>query len=138
MRSFYNGRKVPLIPPILKGNKYVSDFKETANYFNAFFSWKCSAVVNSSILPDKSCLTASSLELITISWSDILKTVRSLDIKKAQGHDDISIRMLKICDDAITEPLKILFVNSVNQSPPSSQWRKANVTLVHKKRKLYC
>ena len=29
LRSFYNGRKVPLIPPILKGNKYVSDFNPT-------------------------------------------------------------------------------------------------------------
>ena len=38
LRSFYNGRKVPLIHPILKGNKYVSDFKEKANYFNEFFS----------------------------------------------------------------------------------------------------
>ena len=28
LRSFYNGRKVPLIPPILKDNKHLSDFKE--------------------------------------------------------------------------------------------------------------
>ena len=33
-KSFYNGKKVLLISPILKGNKYVSDFKEKANYFN--------------------------------------------------------------------------------------------------------
>ena len=79
LRSFYNGRKVPLIPPILKGNKYVSDFKEKANYFNEFFSLQCSPVVNSSVLPDKSYLTASSL----------------------------SVRMMKICDDAIVEPLKM-------------------------------
>ena len=39
LRSFYNGRKVPLIPPILKGNEYLSDFKEKANYFNDF--WAC-------------------------------------------------------------------------------------------------
>ena len=108
MRSFYNGRKVPLIPPILKGNKYVSDFKEKANYFNEFFSLQCSPVVNGSVVSDKSYLTASSLDSITISGSDILKSIRSLNIKKAHGHDDISIRMLKICDDAIVEPLKIL------------------------------
>ena len=112
MRSFYNGRKVPLIPPILKGNKYVSDFKEKSNYFNKFFSVQCSPVVNSSVLPDKSYLTASFLESITISGSDILKTIRSLDINKAHGHDDISVRVMKICDDAIVEPLKMLFVKS--------------------------
>ena len=94
MRSFYNGRKVPLIPPILKGNKYVSDFKEKANYFNEFFSLQCSPVVNSSVLPDKSYLTASSLESVTIFGRDILKTIRSLDIDKAHGHEDISVRMI--------------------------------------------
>ena len=80
LRSFSNGKKVPLIPPILKGNKYVPYFKEKANYFNESFRLQCSPVVNSSVLPDKSYLTASYLELITISGSDILKTIRFLDI----------------------------------------------------------
>ena len=114
MRSFYNGRQVHLIPSILKGKKYVSDFKEKLNYFNEFFSLQCSPVINGSVLPSKSYLTASSLESITISGGDILKTIRYLDINKAHGHDEILIRILKICDDAIVEPLKILFVNSVN------------------------
>ena len=124
-----------MIPPILKGNKYVSDFKEKANYFNEFFSLQYSPVVNSSVLPDKCYLTASSLESVTISGSNILKTIRSLDIDKAHGHDDISIRMLNICDSAIVEPLKILFVNSVNQAVFPSRWKKANVIPFHKKTK---
>ena len=138
-KSFYNGRKVPLISPILKGNKYVSDFKEKANYFNEFFSLQCSPVVNSSVLPDKLYLTTSSLESITICGSGILKTIRSLDINKAHGHDDILVRMMKISNDAIVEPLKMLFVNSVNQVVFPSRWKKANVIPVHKKkRKIYC
>ena len=124
-----------IIPPILKSNKYVSDFKEKASYFNEFFSLQCSDVVNSSVLPGKLYLTASSLESITICGSDILKTIRSLDINKAHGHDDISVRMMKICDDAIVEPLKMLFVNSVNQAVFPSRWKKANVIPVHKKTK---
>ena len=102
MRSFHNGRKVPLIPAILKGNKCVSDFKEKATILMRFFSLQCYLVVSSPVLPDKSYLASSSLESITISGSDILKTIRSLDIKKAHGYDNILIRrMLKICDDAI-------------------------------------
>ena len=62
---------------------------------------QCSPVINGSVLPDK-----PSLELIAISGSDILKIIRSLDINKAHGHDDILIRMLKICDGAIIEPWK--------------------------------
>ena len=87
------------------------------------------------MLPDKSYLTASSLESVTISGSGILKTIRSLDINKAHGHDKISVRMMKICDDAIVEPLKMLFVNSVNQALFPSRWKKANVIPVHKKNK---
>ena len=135
MRSFHNGRKVPLIPPILKGNKCVSDFKEKATILMSFYSLQCSLVVSSPVLPDKSYLASSSLESITISGSDILKTIRSLDINKAHGHDDISVRMMKICDDAIVEPLKMLFVNSVNQAVFPSRWKKANVIPVHKKTK---
>ena len=96
---------------------------------------QCSPVVNISVLPDKSYLTAPSLESITISGSDILKTIRSLDIDKAHGHDDMSVRMMKICDDAIVEPLRMVFVNSVNQAVFPSRWKKANVIPVHKKTK---
>ena len=37
-------------------------------------------------------------------------------MNKAHGHDDISVRMQKICDDANVEPFKILFVNSANRA----------------------
>ena len=33
---------------------------------------------------------------------------------KAHSHDDISIRMLKVCDSVVTEPLSILFENCVD------------------------
>ena len=101
----------------------------------SFVSMQCFAVVNGSVLPDKSYLAASTLESITISASDILKTIRSLDVNKVHGLDDISVRMLKIFDDSIVEPLKILFVNSANQAVFPSRWKKATVTLVHKKTK---
>ena len=36
-KTFYNGRKIPIMPPILKDGKLESDFKIKANYFNIFF-----------------------------------------------------------------------------------------------------
>ena len=53
-----------------------------------------------------------------------MKTIRTLKIHKAHGHDDVSLRMLNICDDAVAEPLKIIFVNSVTQAVFPSQWKK--------------
>ena len=37
LKTLYNGKKIPLIPPILVNNKLISSFKEKANYFNDFF-----------------------------------------------------------------------------------------------------
>ena len=79
------------------------------------------------MLPNRSYVTASSVESITISGSDTLESIRSLDINKAYDRNDISVRMPKKWDDAIVEPLKILFVNSVNQAVFSNRWKKANV-----------
>ena len=45
--------------------------------------------------------------------NDILKIIKSLDINKAHGHDDISVRMVKICDDAIKKPLSIIYKNCI-------------------------
>ena len=37
LKRFFNGKKVPIIPPLLVNNKLESDFKIKANYFNSFF-----------------------------------------------------------------------------------------------------
>ena len=36
LKTFYNDRKIPIIPPILKSGKLESDFKK-ANYLNKYF-----------------------------------------------------------------------------------------------------
>ena len=36
---------------------------------------------------------------------EILKIIRALNINKAHGHRDISIRMIKICDESLLKPL---------------------------------
>ena len=55
--------------------------------------------------------TNKRLFALNIKKDDILKIIRKLNVNKAHGHDDISIRMLKICDSVITEPLSIIFKN---------------------------
>ena len=48
LKTLYNGKKTPLIPPILISNKHVSHFQEKANHFNAFFASQCTPVSNNS------------------------------------------------------------------------------------------
>ena len=48
LKRFYNGKKVPVIPPLLINNKLESDFEIKANYLNGFFVSKCSPLINNS------------------------------------------------------------------------------------------
>ena len=61
-----------------------------------FFADKCTT--NNSFLPATINLeTEARLNFINFSEDDILKTIRALDIHKAHGCDDISIRIVRIC-----------------------------------------
>ena len=52
---------------------------------------------------------------------------------KAHEHDDISIRMIKLCDKSLVKPLIILFQNSIKLSHYPDIWKKSNTIPVHKK-----
>ena len=49
---------------------------------------------------------------------------------KAHGHDDIPIRMIKICDKFLVKPL---FQNSIKSSHYPDIWKKSNIITIHKK-----
>ena len=66
-KTFYNGRKIPIIRPILKEGKLESHFKIKGNYFNSFFASQCTPLVNSTP-PDKITSTLQ-LELLQLSLS---------------------------------------------------------------------
>ena len=105
LKTLYNGKKIPLISPILISDKLISNFKEKANHFNAFFTFQYTPVSNNSTLPlVTTTVTNASLASISFSDRDILKITHSLNINKAHGYDDISIRLLKICDSSIVKP----------------------------------
>ena len=134
LKSFYNEKKIPIIPPLLVDNKFVTDIQMKANIFNNFFAEQCTPLKNSSVLPlNQMFLTQSRLNCIDFNGDEILKIVRALNIHKAHGHDDISIRMIKICDKSLVKPLILLFENSAKSSSYPDIWKKSNIIPVHKK-----
>ena len=105
LKSFINWKKVPIIPPLLINDHFVSNFNEKANYFNDFFVNQCSLINNHSKLPlNRDSITTSFLSFVSIKESDILSILKSLDANKAHGHDHISIRMLKLSSKSILKP----------------------------------
>ena len=134
LKTFCNGKKVPIIPPLLINDKLISDFEVKANHFNNFFASKCTPLDNSSkILESQTYLTNTKLPSIIFENKDIINIIRSLSGGKAHGHDNSSIRMLKICDSAIIELLSILFNNCMNQSMFPDIWKRSNIYPIHKK-----
>ena len=79
-------------------------------------------------------LTQSGLNYIDFNEDKILKIVKALNIHKANGHDDISIRMIKICDRSLLKPLILLFENSTKSSCYPDIWKRSNIIPVHKKK----
>ena len=73
------------------------------------------------------------LSSITREDNDILKIIRSLDISKAHGFDDISVRMVKLCEDSLVKSFSIIFQNCINSSVFPERWKKPNIIPIHKK-----
>ena len=115
-------------------DKSVTDMKTKANIFNKFFAEQCTPLKNDSKLPPNQIFLAQSrLSSLDFNEDEILKIIRALNIHKAHGHDDISIRMIKICDISLLKPLIILFQNSTKSSHYPDIWKKSNIIPVHKK-----
>ena len=113
LKTFYKGKKVSLIPPVLIDDKFITDIKTKANIFNKFFADQCTPLKNNDILTTNQIfLTQARLEFLEFNEGEILKIIRALNINKAHGHDDISTSMIKICNKSLLKPLTILFKNS--------------------------
>ena len=134
LRRLLNNKKIPLIPPLFHENKFVTDFKEKAELFNSHFAKQCSLISNSSKLPSHiQYLTDNRLSCVRFSHDKFTKVIQILDPNKAHGHDNISIRMLKVCGSSIYKPLELIFNQCLETSAFSSEWKKSNIVPIHKK-----
>ena len=121
------------IPPIQHKN---TDYRqsEKATLFNPFFfTNQCTVIQTGSILPDFHFLTNHRLDKANFDSAKILSIIHSLNVNKAHGWDEISIRMVKICDEALVLPLQIIFISSYETRIFPNYWKRGNLTPVHKK-----
>ena len=133
LKTFYNKRKIPVIPPLLVNSSFVTDFKEKPNLFNDFFCKQCTPEANDSTLPTLLETPNQNLSSFEIIASDIGKLIKALKVNKAHGHDEISTRMLKLRESDITDPLYFIFKNCPSSNIFPDVWNKANVIPVHKR-----
>ena len=134
VKTFANGRKVPVIHPLLINNEFISNFRTKANYFNRFFNQQHTVISSDSSIPSPVNL-ATNETLTKINFDEwlISKLILALNPNKAHGHDGLSIRMLQMGSDSIFKPLSIIFLNCLKAGYFSTAWKKANIVPVHKK-----
>ena len=86
-----------MIPPLSVNGNIITNFKEKANLFNKYFSRQCNPLPNNNKLPENQTYIAETkLSFYDIEYEDIYKIIKTLDINKAYGHQEISMRMLKL------------------------------------------
>ena len=64
---------------------------------------------------------------------DIGKIIQGLNHNKADGHDNISIRILKISGDTICKPLEMIYSQTLTSGSFPSEWKKGSIVPIHKK-----
>ena len=134
MKRFFNGKKVPIFPPLLINNKLESDFKIKANHFDSFFASKCASLINNSTIPNSlNYVSSARLSSFCVNEEVILNIINALNINKAHGHDGISIQMIKLCGKSIVKPLSVIFNNCIDTGIFPGVWKWSNIMPVHKK-----
>ena len=71
--------------------------------------------------------------VIDVKDNDILPIIKNLDVDKAHGWNQLSIRMIKICGYLITFLLKLIFKSMIYEGLFPNDWKKSNVVPIHKK-----
>ena len=98
---FLNKKNTPAMPPILTDGKLVSDFKMKSELFNSHFAAQCTPVKNANALPKFKYRTDKRLNSFTINENNILLIIKNLNADKAHEWDNISIRLMQLCEKEI-------------------------------------
>ena len=109
LRSFYNGKKIPLI--LLTALSLILKRKRIL----IFFASQCNPLKNSSSIPNtQAYIIDTVIDTIKLNDDDINKIIRNLGTNKAHGHDIITIRMIKLFDCALVKPHSMIYKNCIS------------------------
>ena len=59
--------------------------------------------------------------------------IRALDVNKAHGRDNLSVRMIKLCTNSVAHPLTLIIQNSMAAGTFATQWKGAIIPPIRKK-----
>ena len=98
-----------VIPSLLFNGTLVTDFQEKVRIFNSLLANQCTLVSNNIFLPSKiTYMTEERIYLIIFNKLNVIKIIRVLNVNKAHGRDNISVRIVKLCNNAVAYPLTLM------------------------------
>ena len=119
LKTFANERKVPVTPPLLINNKFVSKFKTKANYFNRCFNQKCTSVSTDRSIPFY-VNRASTETVTTINFDEQLISKIIVALNPDKTHD------------SIPKFFSMIFRSSLKPFYFPTSWKKANIAPVQR------
>lgn len=126
-----NSDKKPI--PFLETNDTIAETdSDKAEILNNFFTNQTKLDDSNSNLPLFQAPSHEILDSILITDEDVREAIGNLKPNKAPGPDLISPKLLKEGIQQLTVPLRKLFNLSLAKKKFPTDWKKANVTAVHK------
>ena len=142
-RSQLGVDKIKNVPPLIINDKIIINDIKKCECFNEYFVKECSSHIDPiklsasidslNILSDNLVDSYEPLEMFIITPSDVNNILKSVDINKANGPDGISNRILKICNNQLSEPLALVFNFALKTGKYPSEWKNANLIPIFKK-----
>ena len=111
---------------LVDADKEITDIM--GRYFNSVYT-----APSNEAMPNMNNMYNTELHTIPILREDVQKRLEKLNVNKSCGPDDIHPRVLKETARATSVPLEKIFKLSLSSGECPDDWRKANVTPIHKK-----
>ena len=124
-----------VIPPLMDETKdtIVVDEHEKTNVLNSYFTKQSTTDDSANSLPDdKNEINDNSLDSITITPAEVLDVLRTLRLGKPSGPDGINNHILRKVALQISNPLSLIYNQSLNTSIFPSSWKISNVFPIFK------
>ncbi len=124
----------PGIPTLQDASGTYPTSQSKADAFCKLFATKCTIENSDDPPPQVEPLTTNRIDHVMFRPRDIRRRMRKLDPNKATGPDNISNRILRECADCLATPIAKLFRFIFARGLFPTQWKKARVVPVHKKK----
>ena len=133
LKAFIKPSQTSTIPPVRNDNVYISEDSEKANLLSNYFVEQTVIDDQSATLPCAIKNDTPTLNTIQITPDEVEDNLKSLQLGKASGPDNINNRILKELAEPLSKPLSDLYNYSLSKCDFPSKWKEANVSPLFKK-----